>query len=106
MSLSKYNYDNKEMKSLKELNLNQIYSVTGFKYANSKYGEFVILLGEDIDIALPGRMVKLFKSIEQDQEAIEELNSGRTGIQVTEFEYNNRFGKGVTRGIEFVDLPF
>lgn len=106
MSLSKYNYDNKEMKSLKELNLNQIYSVTGFKYANSKYGEFVILQGEDIDIALPGRMVKLFKSIEQDQEAMEELNSGRTGIQVTEFEYNNRFGKGVTRGIEFVDLPF
>lgn len=106
MSLTKYNYSNKEMKSLKQMELNHIYTVTGFKFATSKYGEFVVLYSEDFDIALPGRLVKLFKTIEQDQQAMEELKSGKTGIQVTEIEYNNQFGKGLTRGIEFVDLPF
>lgn len=106
MSLTKYNYSNTEMKSLKELELNRIYTITGFKFASSKYGEFVILHAEDFDIALPGRMVKLFKKIEQNPEDLEELKSGKTGIQVQEFEYNNQFGKGVTRGIEFCALPF
>lgn len=106
MSLTKYNYSNKEMKNLKDLDLNRIYTVTGFKFATSKYGEFVILHSEDFDIALPERMVKLFKKIEQDPQDMQELNSGRVGIQVQEFEYNNNFGKGVTRGIEFVDIPF
>lgn len=106
MSLTKYNYSNTEMKSLKELELNRIYTITGFKFASSKYGEFVILHTEDFDIALPGRMVKLFKKIEQNPEDLEELKSGQTGIQVQEFEYNNQFGKGVTRGIEFCALPF
>lgn len=106
MSLSKYNFSNTEMKSLKELELNRIYPVSGFKYAKSKYGEFVILRGEDLDIALPGRMVKLFKRIEANEQDLAELNSGRVGIQVEEYEYNNQFGKGVARGIQFVDLPF
>lgn len=106
MSLTKYNYSNKEMKNLKDLDLNRIYTVTGFKFATSKYGEFVILHSEDFDIALPERMVKLFKKIEQDSQDMQELNSGRVGIQVQEFEYNNQFGEGVTRGIEFVDIPF
>lgn len=106
MSLTKYNYSHKEMKNLKALELNRIYTITGFKFADSKYGEFVILQSEDFDIALPNRMVKLFKKIEQDEHDLQELNSGRVGFQVEEFEYNNNFGKGVTRGIEFVDIPF
>lgn len=106
MSLTKYNYSHVEMKSLKELDLNRIYTITGFKYAESKYGEFVILHSEDFDVALPNRMVKLFKKIEQDEHDLQELSSGRVGFQVEEFEYNNQFGKGVTRGIQFVDIPF
>lgn len=106
MSLTKYNYSNTEMKSLKELDLNRIYTITGFKFAESKYGEFVILHSEDFDIALPNRMVKLFKKIEQDEHDLQELNSGRVGFQIEEFEYNNQFGKGTTRGIKFIDIPF
>ena len=106
MKLSQYNYDNKELKALIDLDLNTVYSINDFKYANSKYGEFVILKSANFDIALPERMVKMFKAIEQDQEALAEIKSGRYGITVTEFEYNNQFGHGTTRGIEFTDLPF
>lgn len=106
MSLSKYNYSNTEMKSLKDLELNRIYSISGFKFATSKYGDFVILHSEEFDIALPGRMVKLFKRIEADENDLAEINSGRVGIQIEEYEYNNQFGKGITRGIQFVDIPF
>lgn len=106
MKLNQYNYNRKELKSLKELDLKTEYPVTGYKYATSKYGEFVILNSEEFDIALPGRMVKLFKKIEQDPEAIKDIASGRYGITVTEFNYHNQFGSGTTRGIEFVELPF
>ena len=104
--LSKYNYSNAELKSLKELDLNRIYPISGFKFATSNYGDFVILHSEDFDISLPRRMVKIFKKIEDDEEDLAEINSGRAGIQVVEYEYNNQFGKGITRGIQFVDLPF
>ena len=105
MKLTAYNYNHKELKSLKKLDLNTVYPINGFKYARSKYGEFVILHSEDFDIALPERMVKVFKNIEQDEESLSEINSGRYGITVNEFEYNNQFGHGVTRGIEFTELP-
>ena len=106
MKITKYNYNQKELKSLKSLDLNTVYPVTGYKYATSKYGDFVILNSEKFDIALPGRMVKMFKKIEQDPEAAKDIASGRYGITVTEFDYNNQFGSGTTRGIEFTDMPF
>ena len=106
MKLTNYNYNRKELKSLKSLDLNTVYPVSGYKYATSKYGEFVILNSEEFDIALPGRMVKMFKKIEQDPEAVNEIASGRYGIKVVEFNYNNQFGSGITRGIEFTKMQF
>lgn len=106
MNLSKYNYSHNEMKGLKELDMNVTYPISGFKFANSKYGEFVILNSTQFDIALPGRMCKMFREIEQSPEDMTEINSGRVGINVYEYNYDNQFGKGVTRGIEFTDLPF
>lgn len=106
MKLNQYNYNRKELKSLKELDLETEYPVTGYKFATSKYGEFVILNSEEFDIALPGRKVKLFKKIEHDPEATKDIESGRYGIKVTEFNYHNQFGSGTARDIEFVERLF
>lgn len=105
MNLSKYNYKHDELKSLKELEVNATYPVQGFKFAKSTYGEFVILYSNDFDIALPGRMVDTFKRIQQNPEDLAEINSGRYGINIVEFKYDNFYGKGTSRGIEFVKLP-
>lgn len=104
MNLSKYNYKHDELKSLKELEVNVTYPVHGFKFAKSTYGEFVILYSNDFDIALPGRMADMFKRIQQNPEDLAEINSSRYGINVVEFKYDNVYGKGTSRGIEFVKL--
>lgn len=105
MNLSKYNYQHNELKNLKELEVNVTYPVQGFKFAKSTYGEFVILYSNNFEIALPGRMVDTFKRIQQSPEDLAELNSGQYGINVVEFKYDNMYGKGTSRGIEFVKLP-
>lgn len=115
MSISKFNkninmftfeapedFQYKKMKDLYAANgADHVYTILGWFYHTGNFGEQPIFYTPDFYINGPKHMTKACKAIEEDAEAVAQINAGKAGFKLR--QYKSSYGT-MAYSVEWVDL--
>lgn len=92
-----------DYKKLSDLDVNDIYTLKGmFISSKSKFGSSPVAVLDGFYVNLPSHLLETTADILKDDEAIEEINNNKVGIQV--YKYYSTTYKKECYSIKFIDI--